>query len=116
MLIFEITPKRREKNEVVSGNLHELEGSIHIGEASTPYSNAAYVISLGNEKIYLCDCSIQKLPVPGLYIVQGTGRKMAFPVKFSFRRFFTSFSLRFFYEIRDCLTISDRKKLLFTNS
>jgi len=54
----------------LAGNLHELEGSIHIGEASTPYTNAAYVISLGSEKIYLCDCSIQKLPVRGLYIFQ----------------------------------------------
>jgi len=54
----------------LAGNLHEIEGSIHIGEASTPYTNAAYVISLGSEKIYLCDCSIQKLPVRGLYIFQ----------------------------------------------
>jgi hypothetical protein len=72
------------KRTIFPGNLHELEGSIHIGEASTPYTNAAYVISLGSEKIYLCDCSIQKLPVRGLYIFQGNGPRMIpIPIKFS---------------------------------
>ena len=61
-----------DKKSYHSGTLSLIEGDLEICEGDAPYVNSAVFITLGSKDhtLQIHDCTIQQLPIEGLYMIQ----------------------------------------------